>query len=267
LKIIKETSKYDITSDMPIGVFDSGLGGISTLKELTRRLPYEDFIYYGDFANAPYGSRTADEVRELSYGCAERLLSQKVKAIVIACNTATSVSAKSLRLDYPFLPIIGAEPAIKPAVLAKKDSRILVLATEMTLNEEKFKALCSQFSDLADIVPVACPGLVEFVERGETEGEALQKFLSDRLAPFMIQRPDAIVLGCTHYPFVSHAIKQIVGNVPLFDGNRGIANECARRLDEVGMLNKCNRQGSVTVGGNGMSDIKFAVAQKLMELK
>ena len=260
--------QYTLKSDMPIAVFDSGLGGISTLVELVKRMPNENFIYYGDFDNAPYGSKGADEVRRLSYQCVDALLDKKVKAIVIACNTATSAAAKDLRCDYPFLPIIGAEPALKPAVSAHKGGNILVLATEMTLREEKFRNLCSEYSDGANVTSLACPGLVEFVERGETSGAALDSFLGKLITSSLKVTPDAVVLGCTHYPFVSKAIsKTVEEDIPLYDGNRGIANECARRLEMLSLLSKNKEKGSISFCGNGMNKERLDIIKSLMEEK
>ena len=260
--------EYTLDPKMPIGVFDSGLGGLSTLMELKKRLPSEDFIYYGDFANAPYGSKSAEDVRALAYECTRRLLERGVKALVIACNTATSAAAKQLREDFGFLPIIGAEPALKPAVLHKNGSRVLVLATEMTLSEEKFKNLCAQYSTAADIVPLACPGLADKVEMGITDPSELCPFLEELIRPAMSKRPDAVVLGCTHYPFVADAISRIVGqDVPLFDGNVGIANECARRLENINLIRSGNNIGKTEITGSGVDREKLLTAQKLMEKK
>lgn len=265
---MKALFQYELSADMPIAVFDSGLGGISTLKELVRRMPGEDFVYYGDFDNAPYGSKSADEVRRLSYDCVRALLEKKVKAIVIACNTATSAAAKELRADITFLPIIGAEPALKPAVKAHNGADVLVLATEMTLREDKFRNLCTEYEKDANIIPLACPGLVEFVERGELSGKELEAFLGKLIFDNLQSPPDAVVLGCTHYPFVAETISRLLGNdVPLYDGNSGIANECARRLDALGLLRDGNESGNIVFCGNGMNEARMNTIAMLMEKK
>ena len=259
---------YNPTPDLPIGVFDSGLGGLSTLKVLTAVLPNENFIFYGDHENAPYGSKSADEVRRLSLACAEKLMFRRVKAIVIACNTATSASAKVMRAFYPFLPIIGAEPAVKPAVTSYPGGEIIVMATELTLAEEKFRSLCSQYKDMADIVPLPCPGLMEFIERGETDGDELRAYLEDRLKPALSTRTKAIVLGCTHYPFAKRIISEVAGgDIALFDGNRGIANELSRRLKEKGLDTDSTEKGHITFTGSGMSEEIEKTTEKLMELE
>ena len=189
-------------TELPIAVFDSGLGGISVLRALVQRLPGEDFLYFGDSANAPYGVRPVAEVRRLTQDVIGRLYDRGIKAAVIACNTATSAAIGPLRAAFPDIPVIGIEPALKPAVAHHR--RVLVLATPLTLREEKFVALmhqCAGCAGCAEIVPLPCPELVEFVERGELDSPALTAYLARQLGPYA-GRVDAAVLGCTHFPFV-----------------------------------------------------------------
>ena len=257
---------YIPDKNMPVGVFDSGVGGISTLKELVRMLPGENFIYYGDHANAPYGCKSAEEVKELSFSAARYLIQRKVKAIVIACNTATSAAAAALRNAYPDIRIIGAEPAVKPAVTEFPGGEVIVMATSTTLSEQKYKDLCGRLSDKADIIPLSCPGLMDFVERGELSGNELKEYLENRLYPVMSDRTRAIVLGCTHYPFVSDAISEVAGErVKLFDGNKGIAKELKRRLEEAGLLS-CRENGSVEYTGSGLDERINKLTEMLMEI-
>jgi glutamate racemase len=224
--------------EMPIAVFDSGIGGVSVLRELVRIMPNENFIYFGDTANAPYGVKSADCVRELTFSAYELLKERGIKAFVIACNTATSVSVAALREKYPSDIIIGVEPALKPAATCCEHPTVAVLATPLTLKEEKFALLLERFAKDAKVIPFACPGLVEFVERGEIEGERLTSFLKDLLAPLMCEKLDAIVLGCTHYPFVKKEISAIFGEgVQIFDGSIGTAQNTRRRLEANGLLN------------------------------
>lgn len=231
--------------DSPIGVLDSGMGGISTLKTLVAELPHENFIYYGDDKNAPYGLKTVGEVRMLAENAVVFLLERGAKAIVIACNTATGAAATYLREKYADIPIIGAEPAIKPAVSYHHRSRILVMATPLTLSTERFRRLADSVKGDCDIISLPCPGLVELVEAGKTEGDEVDKTLHGLLDRY-VGRIDSIVLGCTHYPFLSKAISAIVGeNVPLFDGNRGIAAETHRRLEAGHILSGRRENGSV----------------------
>ena len=235
-----------VKSSLPIAVFDSGIGGVSVLKELVSALPNENFIYFGDTANAPYGVKSADKVRELTFSCYERLKNRGIKAFVIACNTATSVAVASLREKYPDDIIIGVEPALKPAVESGLHPTVAVLATPLTLREGKFTLLLKRFENDAKVIPFACPGIVEFVERGEIEGERLHAFLDELLAPLKSEKLDAVVLGCTHYPFVKKEISSILGDdVKIFDGSVGTAIHTRRRLENAGLLSDTAEKGRV----------------------
>ena len=231
---------------LPIAVFDSGIGGVSVLKELISVLPNEKFIYFGDTVNAPYGVKGVEEVRSLTFAAYKMLKAMGIKAFVIACNTATSAAVASLREENPNDIIIGVEPALKPAVKCCEHPTVAVLATPLTLKEEKFAVLLNKFGSDARVIPFACPGLVEFVERGEITGDALHSFLDDLLSPLKKEKLDAVVLGCTHYPFVKAEISRVLGeNVQIFDGNLGTARETRRRLEENGLLNNSCDKGSV----------------------
>ena len=220
----------------PIGVFDSGLGGISVLREMISILPQEDYIYFGDSINAPYGVKTKSEVRTLTMDHVEELLHMGCKAICIACNTATSAAVAELRKIYPDLPLVGIEPAIKPAVESMDHPRVLVMATPMTIREEKFHLLLNRFEDRGDIIKLPCPGLMEFIENGILTGPKLSSFLKQILWDY-IGNVDCAVLGCTHYPFVKNEIQKVLGdNVKIFDGSLGTARELKRRIEVVGLL-------------------------------
>ena len=230
----------------PIAFFDSGLGGISVLRETVRLLPEENYIYYGDTLHAPYGIKSPEEVLALSRAIVERMLARQAKAIVIACNTATSAAAAALRAAYPEIPIIGTEPALKPAVERHPGGRILVMATAMTVKEEKFQHLRRQYENDAEIIPIPCSGLMEFVEQGILRGPQLGNYLFDKLSPYLKVPVDAVVLGCTHYAFLRGAIRQIVGRSPeILDGSTGIAQQLRRRLEEAGTRNTAGTQGEV----------------------
>ena len=219
--------------DRPIAFFDSGLGGISVLRETVRLLPQENYLYYGDSLHAPYGVRPEAEIRALAGAAAEQLVQAGAKALVVACNTATSAAIVQLREAYPDIPVIGTEPALKPAVEKYPGGRILVMATPMTIRQEKFQALKAQYDDQAEIIGLACGGLMEFVERGELRGEALDAYLFDKLGPYLKVPVDAIVLGCTHYPFLTGAIRRIVGRGPeILDGSHGVAMQLGRRAGQ-----------------------------------
>lgn len=230
----------------PVAVFDSGLGGISVLRELVRTLPRENYLYFGDSLHAPYGTKTPQEVVDLSLQAADRLLSQGAKALVVACNTATSAAIRTLRKTYPELAVVGTEPAIKPTVERHPGGRILMLATAMTVQEEKFQRLKAQYDDQAQIIPIACSGLMEYVEQGVLRGAEVEGYLLDKLEPYLKVPIDAVVLGCTHYPFLRGAIRRIVGRRPeIIDGSIGIARQLERRLEEQGLLNPGDVSGKV----------------------
>lgn len=233
--------------DLPIAVFDSGLGGLSVLRELVRQMPQENFLYFGDSANAPYGSRGTEEIRMLTLQSARRFFAQGCKALVVACNTATSAAISDLREQYPDKIIIGIEPALKLAVEKHPHGKILVMATEATLREKKFAALMEKYADDCEIYKCPCPALVEFVERGELQGAALNACLREELGSFLVPSPDAVVLGCTHFPFLKRAIREVVGSVPeLLDGSDGTAKETKRRLSDAGLL-RTGTQGSISL--------------------
>lgn len=257
----------EIRNSAPIGVFDSGVGGISTLKELVALLPNERFLYYGDDANAPYGIRSTEEVRELTSACVAELVEAGVKAVVLACNTATAAAASHLRANYPDLPIIGAEPALKPAVMAGH-RKIGVMATPTTLRESKFRSLATRFGSAAEIIPLPAPGLVELIEHDIRSGAQLETLLKKLLVPALEEGMDALVLGCTHYPFVREAIGSVVGEgVVLYDGNRGIALQTGRSLAQAGIA--AEQTGSVadqrvTFYQNGQRADYFTLAERLL---
>ncbi len=243
----------------PIGVFDSGVGGIGTLAALRRELPRERFLFYGDTANAPYGTKAREEVMACVSRIMDHLLAQDVKAVVIACNTATAVAAAELRARYA-LPIIGIEPALKPAHELRREGQILVLATPMTLRLEKFRALYERYGEGA--VPLPCPGLMELVER-EADGEA-RRYLTDLLAPYDLTKVDAIVLGCTHYVFLRPILKDVLpANVSVLDGNEGTARQLRRVLTDRGLLS--SGEGSVTLETSGNPSLVLPVMRRLLE--
>lgn len=181
---------------------DSGLGGLSVLREAIKLMPKEDFIYYGDSLHAPYGVKPQAEIRDLTFAVVEKLLDMGIKGLAVACNTATSAAVRLLRNTYPELPIVGIEPAVKPAVTESHGGRILVMATPMTLKQEKFQNLLAKYREQADIVPVQCDGLMEFVEHGDLDGQELDDYFAEKLSPVLTDDTESIVLGCTHYPFL-----------------------------------------------------------------
>ena len=250
----------------PIGVFDSGVGGISVLKELVKQMPNEDYLYLGDSVNAPYGTKPLAHVRELTFKNIETLLDKGAKAIAVACNTATSAAVADLRCMYPELPLVGIEPAIKPAVLYKEGSRIIVMATPMTLRLEKFKRLVDIYKDKAEIIPLPCPWLMEFVESGNLSGDDLHKYLTELFWSVDSEKIDSIVLGCTHYPFVKSAIKRAVGEeIAIFDGGECTAREMKRRLNNAGLLRDSDKKGQVTFINSRDTDEELKLCRFLLE--
>lgn len=216
----------------PIAVFDSGAGGLSVLKQLVRIMPEENYIFLGDSLNAPYGVKATEEVRRLTEKNVDRLVEMGAKEVVVACNTATSAAIRPLREKYPDIPMIGLEPAIKPA--AEEGGRVLVMATSLTLREEKLRRLMSGYIDKAEILLLPCPELVEFVESGITSGSEIEEYLHDILSPY-IGNVNSIVLGCTHFPLAKKAIEAVTGDIKLFDGGEGAAREAKRRLEAADM--------------------------------
>ena len=218
----------------PVGFLDSGLGGISVLGEALRILPEENFIYFGDTRHIPYGDKPPETVYQYTHAAVDTLMERGCKAIVIACNTATSVAAAQLRQELP-LPIIGMEPALKPASLLPGDGRVLVMATRNTLKLPKFQALMELYGQGA--IPVPCSGLMECVEEGQLSGQRVEGLLADLFAPYANENIKAVVLGCTHYPFLRQTISRFFSaDTALIDGNLGTVRQLRRRLEEENLL-------------------------------
>ena len=238
----------------PIGVFDSGVGGISVLRHLVALMPQERFLYYGDSANAPYGTKTTQQVRELTFAVAQKLLDRGCKALVVACNTATAAAIEELRQAYPDTIIIGIEPALKVAADHFPGGRIGVMATPVTLREEKFDHLLHRFTESCQVVKLPAPGLVELVEHGKADSPEAEELLHPLLNP-QEGKLDAVVLGCTHYPFAKNVIQKLLGEkTVLMDGGPGTARETKRRLECAGLL----RQGAgEVVFENSSGDAKM----------
>ncbi len=251
---------------LPIAFFDSGVGGISVLREAVKILPNENFIFFGDSANAPYGTRPIDEIRHLTLTHAGRFHEHGVKALVVACNTATSAAINDLRQKYTDIPVIGIEPALKPAALMSEHPRVIVMATPLTVKGRKFHDLLGQYAGRADVIPLACPGLMEYVESGDIDGPNVTSYLENLLSPYLKEgNVDAIVLGCTHYPFVAPVIRNISGDsVRIFDGGGGTARELKRRLKKEDLLSDSTQKGTVTFQNSLPS--KIHLSEKLLNL-
>lgn len=251
--------------ELPIAVFDSGLGGLSVLRALLRELPREKFVYFGDSAHAPYGSRPTAQVRRLTLRALSALDREiGCKAMVVACNTATSAAIGALRERFADRPVIGIEPALKPAVDRHPHAQVLVLATETTLREEKFARLMQAYSARAEVVPLPCPGLMDFVERGELDSPALAAYLASLLAPY--PAPAAVVLGCTHYPFLRPVLRRMLPlKTEILDGSAGTARETRRRLAEEGLLRE-GGEGDVQLRNSSTDPALLSLAERLLAL-
>ena len=251
----------------PIGLFDSAVGGLSVMKEAIQVMPNENYIYFGDSKNAPYGVKSVEEVRDLTFKAVEFLLNKGVKGIAIACNTATSAAVADLRKIYPDLPLVGIEPALKPAVELNKDGNILIMATSMTLKEEKFNRLMNRYKDRASIIPVPCPGLVEFIEAGKLDGKEVEEYLFEKVNTYNGGKIASIVLGCTHYPFIKDTLVKIIGkDITIIDGGLGTAKELRRRLSEKNLLTESRENGTIEIinssNKNEVIDLSYRLLNK-----
>lgn len=226
----------DRARDAPVGVFDSGLGGLSVLRAIRARLPGEDLLYAADAARVPYGSRSAEEIRDRALVLADFLVARGAKALVVACNTATAVAVGALRERFP-LPVVAMEPAIKPAVASTRSGVVGVLATEGTLSSARFAALLEQYAGSVRVVTQPCPGLVAAVEAGETDGPRIRGLLQEYLQPLEAAGADTVILGCTHYPFLVPALRSMLGQeVILVETGAAVARQLERRLAEHDLL-------------------------------
>lgn len=219
---------------MRIVFFDSGVGGLTVMRDACRKLPSESYLYYADTLNVPYGTHTKEEVFGFVAGCIDDILScYEVRAIIIACNTATSVAVDDLRKRYSF-PIIGMEPAVKPALQVVRASgrRVLATATPLTLKEDKFRRLLGKLEEPSRVDTLGLPGLVRFAEDGMFDGPEVRDYLREQLAPFDLERYGAIVLGCTHFVFFKEAIRELIPeHMVVMDGNAGTVKQMMRVLE------------------------------------
>lgn len=262
-------NKPSILSDKrPIGVFDSGVGGISVLKHIHTLLPHEDLLYVADSKYAPYGGRTPAEITARCFEIADFLIAQNAKALVVACNTATAAAIDAMRAKYDLpsfnVPIIGMEPAVKPAAAATKNGIIGVLATVGTLKSAQFAALLETYGRNVEVVTQACVGLVECVERGELENQSTLQLIQQYCKPLIDEGADTIVLGCTHYPFVRPLIEQAVGTeVALIDTGAAVAKYLQKRLQELDLLDVAKEQSKVTFYTNSEAENAKQVISQL----
>ena len=223
--------------DAPIGVFDSGVGGLSVLGEIRALLPNESLLYVADSGHVPYGEKSPEFIRERCRLLAGFLLEQGAKALVLACNTATAAGIAELRELYPQLPIVGMEPAVKPAAAATRSGVVGVLATTGTLKSAKFAALLDRFANDVRVITQPCPGLVERVEAGDLDGAQTRDMLRGWVQPLLDEGCDTLILGCTHYPFIKPLLRELLpASVSLIDTGAAVARQLQRRLGERQLL-------------------------------
>lgn len=244
----------------PVGVFDSGVGGISVLKAIREQLPNESLLYVGDSANAPYGDRDSAFILQRAFKLTEFLCNANAKVIVVACNTATVVAIEALRSEFG-IPIVGMEPAIKPAMTCTRTGIVAVLATSRTLESASVAHLCRLYGGNVKIILQPCPGLVEQVERGELNSEETMDMLKSYILPVCAAGADTLVLGCTHYPFLQPQIRAIVGNsVTILDSAQAIARQVERTIYQSRALTPSPgpREIFLTTGEPGPSRALFS---------
>jgi len=250
----------------PIGVFDSGVGGLSVLHEIRRELPGEDLLYVADSGHAPYGDKSTQLIEARVIAIVEFLLSQRAKAIVVACNTATGVAIQMLRARFT-VPIIAMEPAVKPAAAHTQSGVIGVLATSRTIASNNFAKLHERFGADVKILMQACPGLVEQVEAGNLSGDKTRALIEQYVLPLLEQRADTIVLGCTHYPFLAPLISEIAGpTVAIIDPSPAIARELRRRLTTANLLSTVSRAGTERFWSSAAPDRAQTIISQLWQV-
>lgn len=252
---------------MSIGIFDSGVGGITVLKEALRLLPFEDYIYYADTLHVPYGTKSKEEIKGYIFEAAEFLAQKGIKILVVACNTATSIAVKELRQRYDF-PVVGMEPAVKPAVEknGKSNKRVLVTGTPLTLKEEKFQNLVSRLDNehIVDVLPL--PGLVELAENLKFDEQAVTPYLCDELSAFDMNEYGTVVLGCTHFPLFKSIFSKILpGQVDIIDGNIGTVRHMKSIMEEKGLLNPSGKVGKVAFYSSGNCEADIIKMTKVFE--
>ncbi len=253
----------------PVGIFDSGVGGIAVLKDLIKALPGEDFIYYGDNANAPYGELQQQRIQQLTFDCVDKLIGLDVKCVVIACNTASSAAVQAVRENYR-LPVVAMEPAIRPAAAALKNGKALVMATPATLKQSLYLKRVEEYNVSHRMIPLPCPRLVELVEAGVLDGPQIEEAVSAYFAPYRLERIDAVVLGCTHYIHIRDSIALIASviwpGVQIIDGNDGTTHQLMRVLEKHDLKNPATNGGTVRCFTSGDPNVYLPLYERLLRL-
>ena len=254
---------------LPIGFLDSGIGGLSVMRQALKELPNENFIFYGDNKNAPYGERSEEEIRQLTYACGEKLLAEGIKMLVIACNTMTTIAVRSLRDEYK-IPVVSIEPAIKPALLAENSTNVVVFATPATLSQKRYLSLKDRVGHKERLIDVPCEGLAGIIEKGDFESNELKEYVTKKLTPYKDTDISGIVIGCTHYsfiaPLIKHTAKEVLGHdVELFDGLFGTVRQVKRVLAEKDLLNDSVEKGTVRLITSG-TEHNIEIMKKILDM-
>lgn len=256
------------TPSAPIGVYDSGVGGLTVLRAVRSLLPDEDLIYFADQANVPYGNRSLNEVRGLAEGAASFFISQGAKLIVIACNTASAAALKHLRGLFPDYPFVGMEPAVKPAAEQTLSGKVGVLATPSTFQGELYTSVVERFAHDVQLYQATCPGLVQQIESGHLNTPQTRKILEDALEPMLQEGVDTLVMGCTHFPFVIPLISEIAGGeVNVIDPAPAIARQVKRVLETRGLLSKRKNAGEMVFWTSGDAEKMQVLLPKLIAVE
>lgn len=254
--ILRYTFPMLSNASSSIGVFDSGVGGISVLKAIRAQMPEESVIYFGDQEHVPYGPRSMEQIQAFSEGITRFLLERGAKIIVVACNTASAAALKYLREKFPDVPFVGMEPAVKPAAEHTQTGRVGVLATPATFQGALYASVVERFANGVEIAQDTCPGLVQQIEQGKLAGEATRGILERALLPMLEKNIDTVVLGCTHYPFVIPLIQQIVGaQVRVIDPAPAVAKQAGRVLEAKGLRKDTGSRGDVRFYTSGDPDV------------
>ncbi len=252
--------------EQPIGVFDSGVGGLSVLRAIRQILPAEEVIFFGDQAHVPYGSRPLEQVRHFSEAIARWLLDEGAKLIVVACNTASAAALRFLRETFPQAKFVGMEPAVKPAAEQTRSGVVGVLATPATFQGALYASVVERFANGVEILQDTCPGLVHVIEQGNLDGEAPRQILERALRPMLARNMDTVVLGCTHYPFVIPLIQEIVGEtVRVIDPAPAVARQVERLLEAEGLRNRSSGRGHVRFFTSGEPQALQALLPRLLD--
>lgn len=253
------------SASSPIGIFDSGVGGLSVLRAIRSQMPEESVIYFGDQGHIPYGPRPMEQIRDFSEAITKFLLEQGAKIVVVACNTASAAALKHLREKFPDVPFVGMEPAVKPAAEHTQTGKVGVLATPATFQGALYASVVERFANGVELFQNTCPGLVQEIEAGNLNGEETRRILEDALRPMLEKNIDTVVLGCTHYPFVIPLIQEIVReNVRVIDPAPAVARQVRRVLEAKGSQNTPGVRGKIRFYTSGDAEGLESLLPKLL---